>query len=82
MAETYLSPLDKWMKLNRYSDPAFAKAVSEHLEKPIGHRAVFKWRHKKRVPRAKAQAAIAVVTGNAVMPNDFIETDGPHVEAA
>lgn len=64
--------LAEWMKQHRWSDPAFAAEVSKHLKKPITARAVFKWRHRERVPRPAAQRAIAIVTNGEVTANDLM----------
>ena len=72
-----ITPLQKWMRDNRWSDPAFAAAVNEHLAKeavkPISAKSVAKWRRGEGVPRPATQRAIKAVSGGAITADDLVE---------
>lgn len=64
------------MRDNRWSDPAFAKAINEILaregHKPISARSVAKWRRGDGIPRPATQRAIKELTGGAVTPDNLV----------
>lgn len=68
-----VTKLEQWMRLNRYSDKAFAKALAPHMKKAVGPGAVYQWRHRLRTPRPDAMAAIRLITKDKVRPDSFIE---------
>jgi hypothetical protein len=66
--------LAKWLENNRYSDPAFAKALAEADPAfPFSTRAVANWRRGTATPRARALAAMEKVSNGEITAAMFIE---------
>lgn len=63
------------MREHRYSDAAFAAAVTEKMTagREVKSRTVTKWRLGTSMPRRPALGAIATVTEGAITANDFVE---------
>lgn len=72
-----ITALQRWMRDNRWSDPAFANAINEILargnHKAISAKSVAKWRRGDGVPRPATQLAIKELTRGAVTPDDLVE---------